>query len=118
MNISEIELPLIVAKTCGCREKNRRTVTYQFIDSSYPRLCLDKKDLILAQLEACEMLLEYVMDEDKNTVESEVTELKMVMVGLVTPVQRAAATVGSPSSTGRERAHLQLHVSVNLSISS
>jgi hypothetical protein len=52
MNISEIEAPLIVAKTCGCREKSRRTVAYQFIDS-YPSLCLDKKDLILGQLEAC-----------------------------------------------------------------
>jgi hypothetical protein len=61
MNISEIKAPLVVAKTCGCREKNRRTVAYQFIDSSYPSLCLDKKDLILAQLEACEMLLEYVI---------------------------------------------------------
>jgi hypothetical protein len=78
MNISEIELPLIVAKTCGCREKNRRTVTYQFIDS-YPSLCLDKKDLILAQLKACERLLEYILDEDKNTVESEITELKMAL---------------------------------------
>ena len=79
MNISEIEAPLkIVAKTCGCREKNRRTVTYQFIDS-YPSLCLDKKDLILAQLEACERLLEYVVDEDKNTAESEITELKMAL---------------------------------------
>jgi hypothetical protein len=58
MNISEIEAPLIVvAKTCACREKSS--------------LCLDKKDLILAQLEACEMLLEYVADEDKNTVESD-----------------------------------------------
>ena len=28
LNISEIEAPLIVAKTCGCRAKNRRTVTY------------------------------------------------------------------------------------------
>jgi len=61
------------------REKGRRTVTYQFIDSSYPSLCLDKKDLILAQLEACKRLLEYVVDEDKNTVESEITELKMAL---------------------------------------
>ena len=74
MNLSEIEAPVrIVAKTCG-REKNRQTVTYQFIDS-YPSLCLDKKDLILGQLEACERLLEYVADEDKNTVESEITEV-------------------------------------------
>ena len=78
MNISEIEAPLIVvAKTCGCREKSSRTVTYQFIDS-YPSLCLDKKDLILGQLEACERLLEHIV-EDKNTVESEITELKMAL---------------------------------------
>jgi hypothetical protein len=75
MNISEIE---VVAKTCGCRERNRRTVTYQFIDS-YPSLCLDKKDLILGQLEACERLLEHVIDEDKKTVKSEITELKMAL---------------------------------------
>jgi len=48
----------IVAKTCG-REKNRQTVTYQFIDS-YLSICLDKKDLILGQ-EACERLLECVL---------------------------------------------------------
>jgi hypothetical protein len=80
MNISEIEGPLkVVAKTCGCREKSRRTVAYQFIDS-YPSLCLDKKDLILGQLEACERLLEHIVDEeDKNTVESEITELKMAL---------------------------------------
>jgi hypothetical protein len=48
MNISEIEAPLIVAKTCVCREKNRLTVTYQFVDSC-PSLCLDKKNLILGQ---------------------------------------------------------------------
>ena len=78
MNISDIEAPLIVAKTCG-REQNRRTVTYQFIDS-YPSLCLDKKDLILGQLEACERLLESVIaKEDKNTVESEMMELKMAL---------------------------------------
>ena len=77
MNMYEIEAPLIVvAKTCGCREKSRRTVAYQFIDS-YPSLCLDKKDLILGQLEACERLLEHIVDEDKNTVESEITELKI-----------------------------------------
>jgi hypothetical protein len=80
MNISEIEAPLIVvAKTCGCREKSRRSVAYQFIDS-YPSLCLDKKDLILGQLEACERLLGHIVDEeDKNTVESEITELKMAL---------------------------------------
>jgi hypothetical protein len=80
MNIPEIGAPLIVvAKTRGCREKSSRTVTYQFIDS-YPSLCLDKKDLILGQLEACERLLGNIVDEeDKNTVESEIIELKMAL---------------------------------------
>ena len=78
MAISEIEAPLIVAKTCS-REKSRRSVAYQFIDS-YPSLCIDKKDLILGQLEACERLLECVLaKKDKNTVESEITELKKAL---------------------------------------
>ena len=54
-------------------EKGRRTVTYKFIDS-YPSLCLDKKSLILGQLEACESLEHIVDEEDKNTVESEIPE--------------------------------------------
>jgi hypothetical protein len=33
------------------------------------------RSLILGQLEACERLLEHVVDEDKNTVQSEITEL-------------------------------------------
>ena len=80
MNISESEAPIkIIAKTCGCREKNKRKVTYQFIDS-YHSLCLDKKDIIYAELEACERLFRYASDEgDKKTVESEIAELKMAL---------------------------------------
>jgi hypothetical protein len=79
MNIVQAEetFPMI-AKTCGCREKNKRTVTYQFIDS-YHSLCLDKKDLMYAELEACERLLKYAADADKKTVESEIIELKMAL---------------------------------------
>jgi hypothetical protein len=80
MNISESEAPIrLVAKTCGCREKNKSKVTYEFIDS-YHSLCLDKKDIIFAELEASDRLLEYVSDEqDKRIVESEITELKMAL---------------------------------------
>jgi hypothetical protein len=35
--------------------------------------------VILGQLEGCERLLERVVDEDKNTVESQITELKMAL---------------------------------------
>ncbi|MFY9798518.1 MAG: hypothetical protein WAK17_13525 [Candidatus Nitrosopolaris sp.] len=80
MNISETEVPItIVAKTCGCREKNKRIVTYQLIDS-YHSLCLDKKDIMYAELEACDRLLKYAVEEsDKNTIESEIAELKMAL---------------------------------------
>jgi len=79
MNISETEVPIrILAKTCGCGKTNRKRVTYQLIDS-YHSLCLDKKDLMYAELEACERLLKYAADADKKTVESEIIELKMAL---------------------------------------
>ena len=80
MNISESETPVkVIAKTCGCREKNRAKVTYEFIDS-YHSLCLDKKDIIYAELNACETLLRYVTDgSDRKLIESEILELKMAL---------------------------------------
>jgi hypothetical protein len=79
MNITETEVPIrILAKTCGCDKKNEKRVTYQLIDS-YHSLCLDKKDLLYAELEACERLLKYAADTDKKTVESEIRELKMAL---------------------------------------
>lgn len=79
MNIADTEVPLAVAaKTCSCKEKNTRKVTYIFIHA-YHGLCLDKKDIILAELESCERLLKYTTTEeiDKKAIESEIAELKM-----------------------------------------
>jgi hypothetical protein len=80
MNIAETETAFpIVAKTCGCRKKNKRRVTYEFIDS-YHSLCLDKKDIIYAELEACKRLLKYMLDDrDKKTIESEIAKIKMAL---------------------------------------
>ena len=80
MNISETEAPIrVIAKTCGCRDNNKRKVTYALVDS-YHSLCLDKKDIIFAELEACEKLLKYTLEEDdKKTIESEIAELKMAL---------------------------------------
>ena len=77
MNISNTESPVIIlAKTCGCKEKNKK-VTYTFIDS-YHSLCLDKKDIISAEIEACNRLLKYPRDEsDNEVIEKEIAELKM-----------------------------------------
>jgi hypothetical protein len=52
-------------------------VTYFFIDSCYS-LCLDKKDLIYAEIEACNRLSRYTRDEiDKKVIEKEIAELKL-----------------------------------------
>jgi hypothetical protein len=95
MNISESEeLSKLVAKTCGCNKDKRngntsanntagisygRKVTFSFIDD-YHSLCLDKKDILSAELEAYERLLKQTKDEmDKKIIETEIAELKMTL---------------------------------------
>jgi hypothetical protein len=61
------------------QRKKSRKVTYSFVDA-YHSLCLDKNDIVLAELEACIRLLKYVTDEtDKKTVQTEISELKMAI---------------------------------------
>lgn len=79
MNIitEEYDSP-VIAKTCGCAT-NKRKVTYAIVDQ-YHSLCLDKKDLISAQLEACEKLSKYADDpDDKLAVDRELRELRMAL---------------------------------------
>lgn len=79
MNIitEEYDSP-VMAKTCGCKS-NKRKVTYSFLNESHS-LCLDRKDLIMAQLEACTKLTKYATDEaDRKAVEKEINELKMTL---------------------------------------
>jgi len=78
MNIAESENPFVIeAKTCGCKDK--RSITYSFIESSHS-LCIDRRDIILAQIQACERLLKYAKDEtDLNTIEKEILELKFAL---------------------------------------
>lgn len=73
MNVTDTESPTILAKTCGCKEKYLK-VTYFFIDSCHS-LCLDKKDLIYAEIDACNRLSRYSRDEmDKKIIEKEIAE--------------------------------------------
>jgi hypothetical protein len=78
MNIVETEVhSIIIAKTCGC--KDSRKVAYTFTDQ-YHSLCLDKKDVLMAEIDACERLLKYAQDEtDRRAVEKEIAELKMAL---------------------------------------
>jgi hypothetical protein len=79
MNIAYMEEPSkIVAKICGCKEKDRK-VTYSFIDESHS-VYIDKKDIISAEVEACERLLKYALDKPEvDTVKKEITELKIAL---------------------------------------
>jgi hypothetical protein len=76
MNIAEGEDQIIEARTCG--DQNKR-VAYKFMDG-FHSLCLDKRDIMLAEIGACETLLRACRDkEDRNAVEKEIAELKMAL---------------------------------------
>ena len=82
MNIAEIETPILFeAKACGCKN-NKKTVSYHFIESAHS-LCIGKREIISAQLQACERLLKYTKDDvDSTIIEKEILELKSIL-GLV-----------------------------------
>jgi hypothetical protein len=78
MNVVEIESPLIIeAKTTG--SYTNRNVTYSRVDT-YHNVFIDKRDLILAQIHACERLLKYTKDRiDQIILEKEISELKLML---------------------------------------
>jgi hypothetical protein len=78
MNIVEVEnLFAAEAKTIGL--KNSRNVTYSLVDS-YHSTCVDKKDIILGQIQACERLLKYANDRvDQIILEKEIADLKLML---------------------------------------
>jgi hypothetical protein len=79
MNIVYPPSSLMTAKTCGCTEKSRQKVAYAFSTEPHS-LCMDKKDVLEAQINACERLLKYTKDvSEKSTVEKEIAELKMAL---------------------------------------
>ena len=76
MNIEDVETPLVEARTCG--DKNRR-VAYKFMDA-FHSLCIDKKDILLAEIEASETLLRACNDEtDRQAVQKEISDLRMAL---------------------------------------
>jgi len=86
LNVIETEQPSsIIAKMCGCTKENSiKKVTYTMVDS-YHSLCLDKREIIFEELNACERLLKYATDYniddeiDKKYIESEIAYLKMIL---------------------------------------
>lgn len=79
MNIVNAETPFIIeAKTCSC--KNKKNISYSFVESIH-NLCVDRKDIILAQIQACERLLKYVKDDIElvKVIDKEISELKLAL---------------------------------------
>ena len=78
MNITNSEIPIIIeAKTCGYNQK--RNVSYIFIESIHS-LHVDKREIIAAQIQACERLLKYEKDEiDIIAIRKEIAELKFAL---------------------------------------
>jgi hypothetical protein len=73
-----MEVPFeIEAKTTGLRKS--RNITYSLVDSNHTT-CIDKKDIILGQIQACEKLLKYTGDRlDQIILEKEVADLKLML---------------------------------------
>ncbi len=69
---------VVVARICGGSERKRK-VAYSVVET-YHSLCLDRKDIMLAQLEACEKLLKYTRDgNDEEAIKGEIRELKTII---------------------------------------
>lgn len=78
MNIESEAGAIVMAKTCGCGGSSR-IVTYTFVDQAHA-LCLDKKDVIRAEIDACEKLAKYAIEKvDRVVVGKEISELRMAL---------------------------------------
>jgi len=78
MNIFDSDRVLVLtAKTCGPDCGNRKIV-YLPIGWNHI-LCVDRKEIVLSQLYACEKLLSHVSEHDRALVEKEISELKMAL---------------------------------------
>jgi hypothetical protein len=79
MNVIYPQQNPVTAKTCGCKEKNRQKVAYAFSEE-FHSLCMDKRYIIQAEIEACERLLKYAInDSERAVIEKEIAELKAAL---------------------------------------
>ncbi|WP_148701916.1 hypothetical protein [Candidatus Nitrososphaera evergladensis] len=79
MGIVDIGVLPLEARTCGGRNKSR--VAY-ILPQTHLMMTVDKKEILLAEIKACESLLlkcGYNSEIEKNAIEQELTELKMVL---------------------------------------
>jgi hypothetical protein len=79
MNIVQIEsLFEVEAKICG-NKYNKKIISYHFTESNLS-ICIDNREIIIAQMKACERLLKQTKDyDDFILVEKEIVELKLAL---------------------------------------
>ena len=78
MSVTDLESSIqIDAKICGSVE--RRRIAYSIVDFHHS-LYINRKDIILAQISACELLYKYTTDIfDKNVLKKEISDLKLML---------------------------------------
>ncbi|MGN6351179.1 MAG: hypothetical protein ACTHJ7_02665 [Candidatus Nitrosocosmicus sp.] len=65
----------IEAKLFG--QENNKSIIYSFVESQHT-LYIDKREILLSQIQACDRLLIYLKDEsDITTINNEISSLKM-----------------------------------------
>jgi hypothetical protein len=78
MNIETEEGPIIIAKTSGNTTQGKK-ISYSFAEPEHA-LSLDKKDVLIAEIEACERLLKYASEStEREAIEKELSELRMTL---------------------------------------
>lgn len=78
MSVTDLESSIqIDAKICGSME--RRGIAYSIVDFHHS-LYINRQDIILAQISACELLYKYTTDSfDKNVLKKEISDLKLML---------------------------------------
>jgi hypothetical protein len=78
MNLTDIDSTIqIDAKLCGSLHK--RGIAYSIMEFHHS-LYTNKKDIIMGQIRACELLYKYVIDNlDRNVLRKEILDLKLML---------------------------------------
>ena len=78
MNLTDTDSTIqIDAKLCGSLHKRR--IAYSVMEFHHS-LYINKKDIILGQIHACELLYKYVINSlDRNVLRKEILDLKLML---------------------------------------
>lgn len=80
MNIETEDSPLVFAKTSGNNDSIEGSKVSYFFTQPGHALILDKKDTLLAEIDACERSLKYATDRiEEQAIEKEPSELRMAL---------------------------------------